>query len=411
MVKETEFYDRLEVSPDVKTEDIRKAYKKLAIKYHPDKNPDNPAAVEKFKEISEAYEVLSDEKKREMYDRYGKDALKEGGFSNAEDIFSQFFGGPFSSFFGGGSRGPRKTEDIIHEINVSLEDLYKGKTSKLAVTRNVVCQKCTGTGTKPGAASGKCKTCEGRGIRLIVKQIGPGMIQQMQTVCNDCGGKGEIIKEEDQCKECKGKKVVKDKKVIQVPIEPGMRHGQKIAFSGEADEAPGFEPGDIVFVVTEKKHDLFKRNGNDLVMEYNLQLIEALAGFNLTIKHLDDRTLYIQSAKGEIIKQGDIRMIPNEGMPQHKNPFNKGNLYIHFNVEFPKPGSLTDKKLQQLEQILGPRKPAIKLTEEMEPVDLKPYEPSQQQRGGRGGRGRPSEVYEDEDDDHQGGQRVQCAQQ
>jgi DnaJ family protein A protein 2 len=230
-------------------------------------------------------------------------------------------------------------------------------------------------------------------------------------MCGDCGGKGEVIKEDDQCPECKGKKVVKEKKVLQVPIDPGMKHGQKITFSGEADEAPGMEPGDIVFVVNEKKHDVFKRSGNDLIMEYNVQLIEALAGFSITIKHLDDRVLYLQSPKGDVIKQGDIRMIPNEGMPQYKNPFNKGNLYIQFNVEFPKPGSLTDKKLQQLEAILPPRKPVPKLTEEMEQHELKPYEPSQQ-KGGRRGRG--GEAYhedDDEDEDHHGGQRVQCAQQ
>jgi len=133
-----------------------------------------------------------------MYDKYGKEGIKEGGFSSAEDIFAQFFGGasPFSSFFGGGGGrgGPRKGEDIVHEIAVTLDDLYNGKTSKLAVTRNVVCTKCSGSGGKEGINAGKCKTCDGRGIRVIIKQLGPGMIQQMQTVCNDLVEKVNLSK-------------------------------------------------------------------------------------------------------------------------------------------------------------------------------------------------------------------------
>lgn len=168
MVKESEFYERLGVAADASIDDIKKGYKKMAMKFHPDKNPNNPQAAEKvshhlnkssqnsdqmvtplqFKEISEAYEVLTDEKKRQIYDKYGKEGLKEGGFQahSAEDIFSQFFGGGgFSSFFGGGgNRGPKRTENIMHELQVTLEDLYKGKTSKLAVQRNIICSKCTG---------------------------------------------------------------------------------------------------------------------------------------------------------------------------------------------------------------------------------------------------------------------------
>jgi len=409
MVKETELYERLSIPPEATTEDIKKAYKKSAMKYHPDKNPNNPDAAEKFKEISEAYEILSDEQKRQMYDKYGKEALKEGSGHSAHDIFEQFFGGGFSSFFGGPRGGPRKTEDIVHELQVSLEDIYKGKTTKLSVSRNVVCSTCSGNGTKSGANVGKCKTCDGRGIRLVIKQLGPGMIQQMQTVCPDCGGKGEQIKDEDRCGNCKGKKVIKDKKVLTVYVDKGMKHGQKIVFSGESDEAPGMEPGDIIFVLVEKKHDLFKRNGNDLYMEVSIPLIEALAGFAFTIKHLDDRTLLVKSEKGDIINPGDVKMIPSEGMPKHKSPFEKGNLYLHFNVEFPKAGSLKDPQLQQLEKILPSRRPAPKQTEDMEEVTLAKVS-TQDQKSRSDGRRRAGSDDEEEEEGGQG-QRVQCAQQ
>jgi len=405
MVKETEFYERLGVSPDAGVSEIKKAYKKMAVKYHPDKNPNNPTASEKFKEVGEAYEVLSDDKKRKLYDQYGKEGVREGGHASAEDIFAQFFGGGgFSSFFGGGHRGPQKGDDIVHELSCSLEDLYKGKQTKLAVTRNVLCKKCSGTGTKSGASSGKCKTCDGRGIRVVVKQLGPGMVQQMQTICNDCGGKGETIKDEDKCKDCKGKKVVKEKKILQVYIDRGMRHEQKIVFSGEADEAPGLEAGDIIFLISEKKHDIFKRHGDDLIMEYSIPLIEALGGTQFMINHLDDRKILFKTKKGDVITPGEIRMVPEEGMPIHKR-MEKGNLYIKFNVEFPKANTLTPKQLKSLEESLPPRHTPPKVT-----GDVDEYTLDKVPEGKRGQQQRRRETYE-EDEDGPHGQRVQCAQQ
>jgi len=422
MVKETEFYERLEITPDADTEGIKKAYRKMAIKYHPDKNPDNSAAAEKFKEVGEAYEVLSDPEKREMYDKYGKDALKEGGgFRDASDIFSQFFGGasPFSSFFGGGRQAPKKGDDIVHELQVSLEDLYKGKTTKLAVTRNKLCPKCEGSGMKQGASSAQCRGCNGRGIRIIMRQLGPGMIQQMQSQCDECGGKGETAKEEDKCKACKGKKVEKEKKILNVHIDPGMRHGQKIVFANEADELPGLEAGDIVFVVVEKKHAEFIRKGNELYMEMTIPLVEALTGFSTTIKHLDDRVLLVKTEKGEIIKSGDVRVIPNEGMPQHKRILDKGNLIIQFNIEFPKPGFFKESSLRDLEKLLPPRRTFKQPPEgEYETVQLQRIPGMDDPRAKKGQRGPGGHTHSHggpayESDEEENGQRtgVQCQQQ
>jgi len=413
MVKETEYYERLGVEPESSAEDIKKAYRKMAIKYHPDKNPGNEEASEKFKEISEAYEVLSDQNKRQTYDRYGKDGLQQGGFhaGSASDIFERFFGGGmFGGFGGGGGRqGPQQTEDITHQIAVSLEDLYNGKTSKLAVTRNILCSKCEGSGAKTKGASAKCGTCEGRGIRFIVKQLGPGMIQQMQAVCSDCGGKGTKIKEEDKCDVCKGKQVIKDKKILEVHIEKGMRDGQKITFAGESDQAPGAEPGDIIFILKQKEHERFKRIGNDLFMDHTITLLDALGGTSLAVRHLDERTLLIKSAEGDIIKPGEIRTIEREGMPQHKQPFNRGSLYIKFTIVFPT--HLPKPAIKTLESVLPPRNPPPTVPKkDVEDVVLGGVRVETQQQG-RGGGGRRGEAYE-EDDERGGGQEgVQCRQQ
>ncbi|ERN00161.1 hypothetical protein AMTR_s00111p00054240 [Amborella trichopoda] len=206
------YYDILGVSKNASQDELKKAYKKAAIKNHPDKGGD----PEKFKELAQAYDVLSDPEKREVYDQYGEDALKEGmggaGPShNPFDIFESFFGG--GGFGGGSSRGRRQKQgdDVVHSLKVSLEDLYNGTSKKLSLSRNVLCPKCKGKGSKSGA-SGRCSGCQGSGMKVSIRQLGPGMIQQMQHVCPDCRGSGEVISEKDKCTQCKGNKVTQEKK-------------------------------------------------------------------------------------------------------------------------------------------------------------------------------------------------------
>ncbi|KAG6467305.1 dnaJ protein homolog [Zingiber officinale] len=406
----TRYYETLGVPKTASQDDLKKAYRKAAIKNHPDKGGD----PEKFKELAQAYEVLSDPEKREIYDQYGEDALKEGmsgggGGHDPFDIFQSFFGG--SPFGGGSSRGrrQRRGEDVIHPLKVSLEDLYNGTSKKLSLSRNVICRKCNGKGSKSGASM-TCSGCRGSGMKVSIRQLGPGMIQQMQHPCSECKGTGERINEKDRCSDCKGEKVVPEKKVLEVVVEKGMQNGQKISFHGEADEAPDTLTGDIVFVLQQKEHPKFMRKGEDLFYEHSLSLTEALCGFQFVLNHLDGRQLLIKSNPGEVVKPDQNKAINDEGMPIHQRPFMKGKLYIHFTVDFP--DSLAPAQSKALEAVLPP-KPASQLMDmeldECEETILHDVNMKEEMRRKQA---QAQEAYEeDEDDLHGGGQRVQCAQQ
>ncbi|XP_030455500.1 dnaJ protein homolog [Syzygium oleosum] len=406
----TRYYEVLGVSKHASQDDLKKAYRKAAIKNHPDKGGD----PEKFKELAQAYEVLSDPEKREIYDQYGEDALKEGmagggGGHDPFDIFSSFFGGG-SGFGGGSSRGrrQRRGEDVVHPLKASLEDLYLGTTKKLSLSRNVLCSKCNGKGSKSGASM-TCPGCQGTGVKVTIRQLGPSMIQQMQQHCNDCKGTGETINDKDRCPQCKGDKVVPEKKVLEVVVEKGMQNGQKITFPGEADEAPDTVTGDIVFILQQKEHPKFKRKGEDLFVEHTLSLTEALCGFQFVLTHLDGRQLLIKSNAGEVVKPDSFKAINDEGMPMYQRPFMKGKLYIHFTVDFPE--SLSPEQVEALQRVL-PQKPASQLTEmeldECEETTLHDVNMEEEMRRKQQAQ---AEAYDEDEDMPSGAQRVQCAQQ
>jgi len=407
MVKETKFYDLLGVAPTADDNSLKKAYRKLAMKYHPDKNPE---AGEKFKEISMAYEILSNPEKRRLYDQAGEQGIKEGGSggggfsSNPMDIFDMFFGGgdPFGR--GGGRRGPRRTKNLVHQLSVSLEDMYNGTVRKLALQKNVICDSCDGIGGKAGAVQ-KCPNCRGTGMQVRIQQLGPGMMQQIQSMCQECHGEGERVDPKLRCKKCNGRKVNRERKILEVSVDKGMEDGQKVTFSGEGDQEPGLEPGDIIIVLDEKAHSLYKRNGSDLVMKMDISLTEALTGLRKCIKTLDDRTLVIQTVRGEVIKPGDLKQVPGEGMPQYRNPFEKGRLIIQFNVVFP--NNLEPSVAESLAGILPPAEEPM-IPDDHDEVDLNDFDPETDRQNQN-----HRHQYDDDDEGHahHGGPGVQCASQ
>jgi DnaJ family protein A protein 2 len=379
-------------------EEIRKAYRKLAREHHPDKGGDEKL----FKEIQEAYDCLSDAEKKELYDQGGKEAVERGGAGGGhDDIFSAFFGGGGG---GGGrrSRGPQKGEAVVHKLQVSLENLYNGKTFKMAISRQRVKYP---EGMSPEQAATECSTCGGRGAVLKMQRMGP-MIQQVQMACPDCRGQGKSYKE--------GVSVFQEKKTLEVRIEPGMKHGQKIVMGGEADEHPGIEPGDVVFVLVQADHPVFQRKGGDLVMEKTISLKDALCGTKFVINHLDQRAIIVKIDQGQVIKPNSLKMLAGEGMPIWKRPFEKGRLFILFKIDFPE--TIDAKSIQLLSQALpggnGEKMPTGENVEEAHSAMIdttienfgkinfsadignNAYESDEEERGQGGG-----------------GQRVQCANQ
>lgn len=388
-VDTTKLYETLEVEKDADSKTIKKAYRKLAVKHHPDKGGDE----HKFKEINAAYEILSDPEKRQKYDKYGLEGLQEGGGGGggAEDLFSMFFGG-------GSKRGsgPRRGEDVNHPLKVSLEDLYNGKTVKLAITRQVIV-----------GESKVCNTCDGQGVVVEMRQIALGMVQQMQRRCTDCSGEGYT---------CKRKR---EREVLEVLVEKGMKHKQKITFRGKGDEKPNIEPGNINFVIQEKEHPVFKRKGADLLVVKTLSLQEALCGFEWKIEHLDGRDLVVRSRPGEVIKpETDDRrpfakIIPGEGMPSHGNPFVKGNLYVLFKIDFPADGELDDKTIKQLKKLLPKttENTTMDVDLDAETTEVVHLEYANVASFGKGGVSHHGDAAHDSDDDEEGGpQPVQCQQ-
>eukprot|EP01088_Endostelium_zonatum_P018189 TRINITY_DN5736_c0_g1_i1.p1 TRINITY_DN5736_c0_g1~~TRINITY_DN5736_c0_g1_i1.p1 ORF type:complete len:441 (+),score=114.25 TRINITY_DN5736_c0_g1_i1:127-1449(+) len=440
MPKESHYYDLLGVPTDADSSTIKKGYHKQAREYHPDKNPN---AGDKFKEIANAYEVLSNPDKKAIYDEYGEEGIKEGsnvrnrgptGTGNfAEDLINGFFEGAFFHP-GHNNRGVRKTEDLVYHLDVTLEDMYNSKTTNLKLMRNIICGQCKGIGVKKQETIRGCKECKGTGVKITLRSIGP-MFQQIQTACKACNGTGETIREKDKCKKCKGQRVVEDRKTLEVYVEKGMKHKEKTIFRGEGDQEHGTQPGDVIIILNEIEHKTFKRNGDDLHVEKEITLLEALTGVHYTMKHLDGRILKIHSKPGDIIKPGEVKEISNEGMPIRKRPMEKGTLFIKFVITFPE--SLNSDQINSLREVLGTgsndegkeekgtattttttatgtQGTEMKVDGDGEEVRIEEVYLEDYGAGkGKGKRNKRKEVYDEDDDErrHRGPQGATCAQQ
>jgi len=372
----------------------------LAQKWHPDKNPDKKTeAEEKFKEINEAYEVLSDKNKRETYDRYGKEGLNESGWHSGDpfDIFSSFFDGMGGMGGMGGRRGPRKTQDMKVALPITLSELYTGKKETVEIPRNILCTKCKGSGSKREGAITKCRACEGNGFKVEISAHG-NMRLQRQVGCNVCHGKGEVIPQGDQCEKCKGNKVVHETKPLEVDVEKGMKWGEAISFYGESDESPECIAGDLIFILKPKEEqdtDLnqYQRKGDDLYLEKSVSFVEALTGTNFVIKNLRGKEMNITYP--DPINPGDVLCLPRQGMPVHGKVKTKGDLFIQFTVTFP--AKITDHQKSMIMKAFhktatSPRQDAITL-QKMKPKQQQKFENRNQ----------------NDEDQHTPG--VQCAQQ
>ncbi|RKP10670.1 DnaJ domain-containing protein, partial [Thamnocephalis sphaerospora] len=318
---EQDYYEVLGVDRDATADTIKKAYRKLAMKYHPDKNPD---AGDEFKDISHAYDILGDPEKREHYDRYGPDGpggMPGGGFGGdgpPMDFFADLFGAQFmdaddddmfsgGGFFGGPpphARGqrPRRTrgDDVKHPLEVTLEELYNGTTKRMSLEKTSICATCSGKGGKRGPRP--CKPCGGSGSIAKEHRMG-GMVRRTRVTCRKCRGEGKILSEKDRCKRCGGKGIVPDKATLEVHVEKGMREGQRITMAGQGDQEPGITPGDVIFILEQKPHPRFERRGKHLWTEITVTLTEALCGFSkVLLTHLDGRGIVVTQQPGQVIR-------------------------------------------------------------------------------------------------------------
>ncbi|EJD49048.1 DnaJ-domain-containing protein [Auricularia subglabra TFB-10046 SS5] len=376
MAVDTTLYDLLGLAPSASDEEIKKAYRKkasgLAMQHHPDKNPNDPSAHQKFQEMANAYDILSDPNTRAVYDRGGMDALNgpggPGGMTT-DDLFETLFGGgfQFGFDFGGGPRGKRQTkgEDTIVPLDVTLEDLYNGKTVKMTMEKEVICSGCSGSGARGNHKPKKCAKCDGKGYTYANSQQGRSQIGVQQIICPDCDGEGERLKEKDRCKKCKGERTVKEKKRQEITIDKGMGDREKIVLAGEGDQRPGVPPGDVIFALRVATHPAFVRAGQDLLARVRITLSEALLGFSrVVLTHLDGRGIRVSSPRGKVIRPDDAIVVKGEGMPVRNfgapgSHSSRGDLFVVFEVEMPDAEWLKTVDVASLEKLLPPRKPPM----------------------------------------------------
>lgn len=345
MSMKRDYYEVLGVTKSSSGDEIKTAYRKLALQYHPDRNPDDAAAEEKFKECSEAYEVLSDSQKRQTYDRFGHQGLNgQGfqGFSDVNDIFSSF-GSIFEDFFGfssGGAGGQRarRGSDLRYDLEIEFEEAIFGAEKEVKYERAVECQPCSGSGAASEKAKRQCQTCGG--IGQVRRSQG---FFSMTTTCPHCHGRGVEITE--ACKKCRGKGIVAEKKSVTVKIPAGVDNGVRlrVANEGEAGEQGGAH-GDLYVVLHVQKSDRFTREGNDLILKQPIAMATAALGGKIKIQTLEDET-EVQISAGT--QHGETHVLHGAGVPSLRG-IGRGDLIIQYHIVIPK--KLTKDQKEQLEK-------------------------------------------------------------
>lgn len=353
MAGSTDYYEVLGIKRDASPAAMKKAYYKLASKWHPDKNDGCKEAEEKFKEISHAYEILSDPQKKEIYDNFGEEGLKNGPQMDPNHIYEQVFrAGGFGGMFGmNGRQSSRKAKDLRHPIKVTLKQLYTGSSKKLKITRQLQCNKCDGNGTKDGTTPPNCEECNGRGCRIKRVPMGPGTFAAQQVYCYLCKGTGKSTKKTDSCNTCKGSGKVNDPVIITIDIPIGSRWGQGIIKKGMGETGKGQIPGDFIGILEPKddpENSNYRYINGQLIYVMDITLAEALTGFKKAFKHLDDRKLFIENASNKVITPGSYRTIKDQGLPD-MNSTTRSDLKIEFNIVFP--SNITKKQSKAIRAI------------------------------------------------------------
>lgn len=342
-----DYYETLNVSRDADDEEIKRSYRKLAMQYHPDRNPGNKEAEEKFKEASEAYEVLRDREKRQIYDQYGHEGLQGSGFSGFsgfDDIFSSF-GDIFEDLFGFGTGSrrrsrPVKGNSLRYDMELTLEEAFKGKEEKINFKKWGTCEKCNGSGITPGSEPQICATCHGNGN--IVRSQG---FFQIKTTCPACNGSGKLIT--DPCVECSGRGKVQVERNINIKIPPGVDNGSQLRLRGEGEAGElGGPPGDLFVVIRVREHDLFKREGDHLFCEIPISFVQAALGDEISIPVLgEEKTYELKIPQGT--QPGEVIPVAEKGMPSLSRK-HRGQLLVKLNVKIPE--KLNNQQRELLEE-------------------------------------------------------------
>lgn len=356
MSTKRDYYDVLGVGKSADATEIKKAYRKLAMKYHPDKNPGDKEAEERFKEINEAYEVLSDETKRRNYDQFGHEGVNGQGFGGAggfggqgfggfDDIFGDIFGDMFGGGFGGGRqrrRGPERGADIKQRVNISFEEAAFGKKVQVKINRSEECEECNGSGAKPGTSKKTCPTCNGSGQVQSVQRTPFGNIASTRT-CSTCNGEGEVI--ESPCTKCHGKGSIRKTKTIEVDIPAGIDEGQMIKLGGQGElGSRGGPRGDLYIEVNVNAHPLFTREGYDVYLEMPITFAQATLGDKIQVPTLDGKVEY-EIPEGT--QTGTVFRLKGKGIPKLRSNV-RGDQYVKVTVEIPK--KLNDKQKELVRQ-------------------------------------------------------------